>query len=817
VSRRGRRLVALSAGLVILLFAGRWTSGVLSDRWWASEVSPSAVEFLIDWHLLHGLLTLAGIVVAASWFIGHLLIVYRAVGSVQVRRSVANLEFREALTPAALLAVVVATGAVLGAVVGKGAGSRAPEVALAWQGVSYGVIEPLLQRDVGLYVAQVPLWRDAQRFAFLLVVLGLALAFGLYVIVGAIRWLDGRPAINSHARTHLGWLLAALALTLMWGYLLEPFELVAAVEGVPDRAVWRATTFVAPLLAGVAIATALLSAVWALRARHSIAAAGWIVLPVASLVGHWLVPPALGGEGEPIAEQHTVDQFERLAYGLDALSEGPSIARGRDTPPIVPSLWTPAMAARLLAADSVDIVDADQALLSVGGRPHPVWLIGRTLPGGRFILNVLADDRTGPRGEALYYRAQDSLPQPQAVPWIELGTAGFHGRSPAYRLDRDEQPGVALDSWLRRVLLAWSLQAPELLGHVEPGTRVDWSLTPTERARRLVPFAAWGDPVARIVDGELIWLVDGYLPATAFPLSSRVDWRQRRIAGLRGALLGTVSAQTGAVHVFLRPGSDALAGAWAAIAAGVIEPAAALPEAIWRSAPYPTELFRVQARQLERSPRRLGVLSGRSGTDVNELPRVDAAWADDTTGPVNVAAFEVPGERRLTALLVGSHDEATDVLRLARFDSASSLPSRSGLESRWARFATYKALSDSIQEDGGRLERGPVRLDLDDNGVVAYQSHFAGPANGRPVLVWVTVAAGDRQGAGHSMKEAWSNLLGASVPAIAGQAQTTRLDDARRLLVRADSALRAGDWEAFGREWNGLRRALGLSADSAAR
>ena len=133
------------------------------------------------------------------------------------------------------------------------------------------------------------------------------------------------------------------------------------------------------------------------------------------------------------------------------------------------------------------------------------------------------------------------------------------------------------------------------------------------------------------------------------------------------------------------------------------------------------------------------------------------------------------------------------------------------------RFATYKALSDSIQEDGGRLERGPVRFDLDDNGVVAYQSHFAGPANGRPVLVWVTVAAGDRQGAGHSMKEAWSNLLGASVPAIAGQAQTTRLDEARRLLVRADSALRAGDWDAFGRAWNGLRRALGLSADSTAR
>jgi hypothetical protein len=407
--------------------------------------------------------------------------------------------------------------------------------------------------------------------------------------------------------------------------------------------------------------------------------------------------------------------------------------------------------------------------------------------------------------------------QPLVAPWLDLGRAGFHQGSPPYRLNRHEEPGVALDSWLRRVSLAWSLQAPELLGHLERGTRLDWSLTPGERLHRLLPFAAWDEPVARLVDGELVWVVDGYLPPATFPLSPPIEWRRRRIAGLRAALVGTVSAQTGAAHVFLRPGSDALAGAWAAVAAGVIEPAAALPEAVWRSAPYPAELFRVQARQLERSPRRLGVLSGRTGTDPNELPRVEVAWADDTTGPVNLAAYELPGERRLSALLVGSHEDAADVLRLMRLDSASALPSRSGLEGRWSRFATFKALSDSIQEDGGRLDRGPVRFDVDDDGVVAYQSHFAGPASGRPVLVWVTVATGDRQGAGHTMKEAWSNLLGASVPAIAGQAQTTRLDDARRFVLQADSALRAADWERFGHAWNGLRRAVGLSADSAAR
>jgi hypothetical protein len=84
-------------------------------------------------------------------------------------------------------------------------------------------------------------------------------------------------------------------------------------------------------------------------------------------------------------------------------------------------------------------------------------------------------------------------------------------------------------------------------------------------------------------------------------------------------------------------------------------------------------------------------------------------------------------------------------------------------------------------------------------------------------LAWVTVATGERQGAGHDMAQAWSNLLGASVPALPGQAQATRLDDARRLILRADSALRAADWGAFGRAWSALRRTLGLPPDSSAR
>jgi hypothetical protein len=123
-------------------------------------------------------------------------------------------------------------------------------------------------------------------------------------------------------------------------------------------------------------------------------------------------------------------------------------------------------------------------------------------------------------------------------------------------------------------------------------------------------------------------------------------------------------------------------------------------------------------------------------------------------------------------------------------------------------------LSDSIREDGGKLERGPLRVEVNSGGPVAYQGYFALRPSGGTVLAWVSVAAPNRLGAGRTLKEAWSNLLGATVPAPPGTAQAGRLDEARRWVEHADSALRSGDWSEFGRAWSSLRNVLGIPRDS---
>ncbi|HEY0351473.1 MAG TPA: UPF0182 family protein, partial [Gemmatimonadales bacterium] len=774
MSRRGRRLTIAIAALFALLFVGRWTATVLADRWWGAQISPAAAHFLTDWHLLRLTLDLAGCLIASAWFIGHLLLVYRAVGTVQVRRNVANLEFREALTPRALLTVVVVGGVLLGLLVGVGASGWWRDVALAWQGVSYGVSDPLLGRDLGVYVAQLPIWRAAHGFLILLVLLALSGVIALYMLVGAIRWIERRPAINHHARAHIGWLLAALAFALAWGYSLEPYELAAGPADLLDRGAWHATLLASPLLVGVALAAGVLSAVWAARPRHALVVAAWIVLAVASMAGHWFAPSLVSGSSLPAVGTPALERLARIAYRLDDLRETRLEQAGSPAPPPVPSLWNPAALAQLFPGDSTHLLSLTPAVLTPEGRRRPAWLVVRSAGAERVLATAVADHRVGPAGQPLFYRLGDSLPRTTATPLLDYRSDLLVPDGRDYRLVPGDRPGVPVDGWPRRLLLAWALQAGELLGDLRPGTRVDWRLSPQERLGRLAPYADWKAPTARIIDGELVWLADGYLTSGTFPLTHRATWGERKVGSVGAAFLGTVNAETGAAHVYLQPGADPLATTWSKVSSGVVEPAAAIPESVLRAAPYPADLFWSQVQQLERAPWKAGTLSGGPAQGVSESPALQMSWAADSSGPVLVSTFESPGERRLSAILVGARDEGRAHLTLVRLDSAATLPVRAVLEDRWAKFQTYDALSDSIREDGGRLERGPVRVEIGPGGPVAYQAYFAHRQSGGMVLAWVSVAAPNRMGAGRTLKEAWSNLLGATVPAPPGSAQASK-------------------------------------------
>ena len=794
MSRRGRWL-ALGAALVAALLLGRVAVGILADRWWAAALDPAYAAPVTRLHLLRLAIEAAAIGLAWLWFALQLLLVVRAVHRVEIPRYLGNLEFRETVRRRTLVSLALGAALLLAVLAALGASREWMPIALRLDGgVRYGIADPALGRDLGHYVVDLPAHDWLQGFSVRLAVLGAAVTVVAYALVGGVRWGGGRVATSDPARRHLAALLTLLALALGWGHLLDPARWLAAPEGAPAGGfTWRLVGVGSSAMAGVALGTAALSAAWAWSARPLLVTSAWIVFTVASLGTRGLLPSS-ADPGPPLVDAATRRGLDGVAWGLAGL-ERPALPTAAESP----GLWHPGPAAMAVVMDGFEPVAISPGVARGGGWSRPVWFAVRGADSVATLV-ALADDRVAAGGTPLSYRAGDSLAYPGVSPWSALGPV----RPGAAGVSVDPAVGVPLGGIARRAVLAWALQRPELL---RARGKVQWHRAPGERFRALAPWAEWDDAAAIVAGGEIWWVAAGMVPLRTFAGTTRAPVHGEAAGGVEHALTGLVRASDGQARLFLAPGAGPVAIRMSRWSRPLILPADSLPPGLRGSVGYPPGLFAAQALAVSRGPWNAGHLTpgGLSGVTM----------VRDATGrPIPSAALEDSTGRRVESLLLGLVEDGRARPVLLR--AAGALPSPAALVARWARFPVWEQLRDSAVGAGARIEPGPVRFQYRGTELTAWQPQFAvGPAQ-RPVLLWVSLAAGSRLGAGRTVAEAWRNLGGFEAPLPPGQGGT-RLDEARRWLARADTALRAGDWAAFGRAFEALRTTLGSPAADSVR
>jgi len=247
-----------------------------------------------------------------------------------------------------------------------------------------------------------------------------------------------------------------------------------------------------------------------------------------------------------------------------------------------------------------------------------------------------------------------------------------------------------------------------------------------------------------------------------------------------------------------------------------VRPAAETPKPVAAALAYPIELFEGQARALERNAWNAGALSGRPESGTGEPSPPERGWLPGAAGTRLVALYERPLGRRVSTMLGATMHDGQPRLRLFRVDTGATLPAPRMLEETWSRFPSYQRLAESVRASVGRVDtlaRGPLVIWRGGDTLGAYRARFAPRSGGGVSLVWVSVAHGGRVGAGRTLESAWDNLLGGSAP-LPPVLPSATLDEARRWIHMADSALRAGDWATFGRAFDALRQVLGAPADS---
>ena len=149
-------------------------------------------------------------------------------------------------------------------------------------------------------------------------------------------------------------------------------------------------------------------------------------------------------------------------------------------------------------------------------------------------------------------------------------------------------------------------------GGVNKDSRLMYVRNPRDRVAKVAPFLTLdSDPYPSIVDGHVVWIVDGYTTTDGFPYAARTSLSQatndtlaqrqaqsRKPNGevnyIRNSVKATVDAYTGAVHLYEWGPRDPVLATWMKAFPGIVQPESSIPTDLRAHLRYPEDLFKVQ-------------------------------------------------------------------------------------------------------------------------------------------------------------------------------------------------------------------------------
>jgi hypothetical protein len=860
---RTRVAVGVVAGVLVVLFGGRWIAVRYTEALWYADLGQGA-QFR---HLLAHRLLWQGLVFLAAtlWYGVHLFGVYLSIGSVHLPRRIGNLEIAEAVPRRVLRGIAASVATALGLLTAITFHDLSEYVTLYRAAVPFGLPEPVLGRDASFYLARLPLTETMHLMAAIAVVVALLLVGGLYALTGSLVVRRRQLAVTPHARAHLAAVLAGLALVIAWGFQVDAYQLVGGGGGADGALSAVDRSLRIPASTTVAAAGLVVAALTALFVRWGGGGglvAIWGTYAVLAIGGRFIAPvvrQAWGGQPDPsvtLALGDLADRYSRAGLGvagvrsealparsvvdtggtalgaalagLSPWSTEPSLIPGwlgataADSGP--PRLWTVTTSVypgpeRRPTLQAVAVPETD-VLGLLRSRDRPDWTAthrGRFAWGGPALVMDLPS-----AGGARLAPAPTAGPVRFLAHEGELAVVGEEART------RGEGPvGVPLRGFVRRLLLAWALQSPPLLGNrTSAGDRVLYWRDVPQRLGRLYPFASFGSPRAVLAAGRLLWVTPGFLASDRFPLAEHVQWQRQTVNYLRAPYVATVDALSGATRIYLRGPDSAFAARLARLTGAAPLPQESIPGALRPHLDYPASLFGAQAEVLARHHGEPGqaawALARQASGDTGEpgveprpaaleaLLALDASW-----GLWRLLPLADGGGNRLVGFVAGAESDAGPLApRLLQLASAD-VPTLAAAASRFnATPAVVGAVAAAAGPDGA-VHRSPV-VALPAGGRVVYaQTIFASPRRlAQPLQVSaITLLSEGRVGVGSDVAAAVRALESVEAPAESGARTDTSLAAARAAFLALDSAARTADWLAFGRAMEALRHALAVPGE----
>ncbi|MFC0031315.1 UPF0182 family protein [Micromonospora chaiyaphumensis] len=178
--------------------------------------------------------------------------------------------------------------------------------------------------------------------------------------------------------------------------------------------------------------------------------------------------------------------------------------------------------------------------------------------------------------------------------------------------------GVEIGSFTRRLLYAIKEQESNFLlsEAVNDDSKLLYVRNPRDRVEKVAPFLTLdGDPYPAVVNGRVIWIIDGYTTAATYPYAERVNLQaetadeltgrgtfqlaRENVNYIRNSVKATVDAYDGTVKLYNFDDTDPVLKAWnKAFGGDLVLPKGDIPPELAAHFRYPADLFKVQRNLL---------------------------------------------------------------------------------------------------------------------------------------------------------------------------------------------------------------------------
>lgn len=178
----------------------------------------------------------------------------------------------------------------------------------------------------------------------------------------------------------------------------------------------------------------------------------------------------------------------------------------------------------------------------------------------------------------------------------------------------DGKGGVDIGNAFNKLLYAVKFSEPNIVlsNRVNENSKILYDRNPRDRVAKVAPWLTIdGDPYPAVVDGKVVWIIDGYTTSANYPYSEKVSLDEAtsdtltgsgaqavlpsdRINYMRNAVKAVVDAYDGTVDLYEWDTEDPMLKTWMKVFPGTVKPKSEISADLLEHLRYPVDMFKVQ-------------------------------------------------------------------------------------------------------------------------------------------------------------------------------------------------------------------------------